>query len=79
MKLTEADKQLFTSLNKVETGKALLDYLDRLQLSLCDSRNWGENDTKEVMNASADIIQREIVDKIKLRHTPTRSEQNEYE
>lgn len=47
MKLTERDLELFKALSKSAIGTDLADYLQRLEAYICDSRSWGENDTKE--------------------------------
>lgn len=79
MKLTEQDNALFDSLNRTETGRQLIDYLTRLQDSMCDLRNLGDGDPKAKV-AAADEIQKHIVDKIKLRHQKMeKKEGNQYE
>jgi hypothetical protein len=70
MKLTENDKNLFRQLHDTNTGKLLVEYLERLSDHLCDSRSWGPEDTKESTNKAALVIKTGIIDKIVLQTVP---------
>ena len=64
MKLTETDLELFKALSKSSLGKDLVDYLDRVQDYICDSREWEEGDTKESANQAARVIKEKIRNRI---------------
>lgn len=47
MRLTEADKKMFSSLRDSSTGKSLVEFIERLQADICDIRKFGLNDSVE--------------------------------
>lgn len=60
MKLNEKDKELFKVLSKSQMGKDLAEFLDRVCDHICDSRTWGQNDSKESSIQAASVIRQEI-------------------
>ena len=71
MKLLPQDQQLFQSLHDNHIGSELVSYLERLIADACDSRTWAENEDKTHANKVATTIQKDLIDKIKLRSQPT--------
>ncbi len=64
MKQTDKDLELFKALSKSSLGKDLSDYCSRLMGHVCDSRNWGDNDTKESALQAAQAIDIHIKKKL---------------
>ena len=79
MKLTDNEIAFLRNINKTEVGKGFTDYCERVISHICDSRNWGKDDTKESVNKAAATIQSLIVDKIKLQSKPKAVVPNEME
>lgn len=70
---------MFKALSGSDLGKQLLDYLDRMMSNVCDSRNWGEHDTKESTKRVAKVIEDGLINKIKLQNKDKSVSTNEYE
>lgn len=79
MQITKQDTEMFRNLSSSSTGKQLLSYLERLLTDVCDSRNWKEVDTKESTQKVANIIQKGLVDKIKLQNEKKEVTGSEFE
>ncbi len=79
MRLTEQDKKIFKALSTSELGKGLVDYLERLQNEICDSRSWGPAETRETANKLASIIQKELCDKIVLQNELKEAPRRDFE
>jgi hypothetical protein len=62
--MLEKDIELFKALSQSQLGRDLIDYLDRVTDSICDSREWKEGDTKESANRAAEVIKLQIRNKI---------------
>ena len=56
---------LFEGLNKSQTGKVLVEYLEEMVAKYCDVRNFPEM-TNEVRKQLDIIIRQELIDRIKL-------------
>lgn len=69
MILNQKEIELFKSLGQSSIGKDIAEFAERLVTSMCDSRNWGPNDTKDVVNKAADLVQKELIDRIRLQNT----------
>lgn len=67
MRLNEKDSELFKTLNKSTLGKDLVDYLERVISYTCDVRNMTDEDSAESVKKAANVIQVNVIDKIKLR------------
>lgn len=74
IKLTEREILMFENLAKVNEGKALADYLERLTTYICDIRNLGELSNAERVNISK-ILKDEVIDRLRLVN-PERSKKN---
>ena len=64
MIITPQDKELFNALAKSQIGKDLVGYLSRLCDSVCDSRTWGEEDTRESALQASKVIKENLINKI---------------
>jgi hypothetical protein len=72
IKLTKDDLEMFNSLAGSNLGERLSSYLERLQSSVCDSRNWAPHETKEHANKTSSVIQEEIINRIRVtKDNPT--------
>lgn len=79
MKLTEKDIKLFQSLNSSETGRSLVDYLERLSSWICDIRNLKDEDAP-LARSIGNFIKINIIDQIQLLNQPKkRPEPNQFE
>ena len=78
MKLTKPDIQLFKSLKDSETGTLLLDYLDRLVTDISDIRRIKDEDVA-TMRRVVDVLDFELISRIKLVNKKQSNEFNEYE
>jgi len=78
MKITDKDKAMFKQFHNNDAGKNLIDYMERFLSHVCDSRNWGEHDSKESTQRTAKLIQENIIDKIKLQSEKKEKPSNEY-
>jgi YesN/AraC family two-component response regulator len=67
MKLNEKDIEMFKAFSRSETGKNLVDYLQRVITHTCDVRNMANGDTKESIQKAASTIEKHIIDKITKR------------
>lgn len=67
MRLTEQDQKLFDALNGSDIGKYLVSYLERLNVDVCDARNWPDGAGKDQALFVAETIQKHIIDKVNLR------------
>jgi len=79
--MTEKDVKLFKSLHQGQTGRDLVDYLERLQSELCDIRLLqGKEIEKEVIarTLASRIIQDSIISKIKVQSEPRDISKNTY-
>lgn len=65
MKITPQDKEMFNALAKSQIGTNLINYLERLEDFICDSRTWSEGDTKESALMASKAIKEHIRGKIK--------------
>jgi hypothetical protein len=77
--MTPKDVEMFRVLSNSAVGTDLAEYLDRLLGKVCDSRNWGPDETKETAQKVASIIQKDIIDKIRLVNKAKPFSPNEHE
>ncbi len=78
MKLNENDIQLFKDLNSSSSGKALLDYLERLKRDIFNP----ENLTKENLDSKkevARIIDEDLINRVKLVNQERQQTPYQYE
>lgn len=64
MKLTKNDIEMFKGLSKSQLGKDLVDYLERLESHVHDSRSWSGDDSKESAAQAAKIIKTHLRQKL---------------
>ena len=69
--------KLFESLNKSETGKRLVEFLEEFCGSVCDVRKMGSLTVEQRVELEK-LIRREIIDKIKLVNEFKDLNPNEY-
>ena len=74
MKINEKDKQMFRALNETETGKQLVDYLERLKINV----GFLPEDTR-VAKEVVGIIDANIIQKIVLQNETKVQEPNPFE
>ena len=74
----EKEKKLFDALHNSNVGTELVEYLKKKQTDICDSRNWGKEDTRESSLIASKTIQ-EIIDKIVLRQEKKQLKTNNFE
>ncbi len=84
MRLTDRDLKLFESLSKSHTGKALIDYLNRLNDWLCDVRNMDgiEETDRKARLEFANLMENHFIKKIQLsneKKLDKKKELREYE
>lgn len=58
------EKLLFKALASSQIGKDLVAYLTSIQDKICDSRNWGKDDTKESTTKAAEYIKTHLISRI---------------
>ena len=61
---TEKDNDMFDSLKGTALGVQMIDYLQRLQSHVCDSRTWGEGEDKVHANKVSGILEEHLIKKI---------------
>jgi len=76
--MDKADIELFKNLATTATGAQLVNYLKRLQNKICDSRTWGEFETRGSSTQASRHIQ-ELIDNITLKETQVVQATNEYD
>lgn len=74
MKVTEQDIQFFKNLSQTETGRYLADFVKRAIDYVYDSRGWSDKDTPQSAARAAQVIQEEILDRIRLKKKDGSSE-----
>jgi hypothetical protein len=57
--------ELFNTLAQSQIGKDLVAYLETLEDEICDSRNWGPDDTKESALQAAKVIREKLRNRIR--------------
>lgn len=78
MKLTDKQQKVFEALSKSNNGEVLTEYLEGLVRYVCDSRNWDKDITKEHANFAADVIEKNLINKLRKRNEKENSDPNEY-
>lgn len=51
-------KELFNALSRSQLGRELAEYCELVMDEVCNSRNWGDKDTKESANQAAETIKK---------------------
>ena len=77
MKLTEQDIKNLKIFHESETGRWLLDYLERLLLELFKPEDLTVENLP-VKKEAREIIKRELIDRIKLINSETKTENSQY-
>ena len=65
MILNENDKKMFESLKESGQGKWLAEYCERLQVFMCDCRNWQADTDKEAMKLASEKIEEGLISHLK--------------
>lgn len=77
MTLTEKDVQLFRALNQSETGRQLLDYLDRLLAHLADVR-YMKAEEMLVRKDAISLLEQHVVEHVRLSGVKKETELNQF-
>ena len=74
MKITKQDNKLFENLNNTEIGRQLADYMERLNIHLCDCRNWKDDTDANAMKNTAKLIDEFVISRIRLKNSKAKVE-----
>lgn len=77
MKLTDQDIKNLKVLHESETGRWLLDYLERLLLEMFSPESLSVENLP-IKKEAREIIKKELIDRIKLINSETKTENSQY-